>query len=305
MNFKKLWQLALLVAIVATGVIFAVRHNKTPTASDNTVSVVASFYPLYNFAQAVGGSHVTVTNITPAGAEPHDYEPAPTDLLRAQRADVFIYNGGTFEPWVAKFLGDYRHVRVKASDGIPLHTITTEGAVSSLDPHFWLDPVFAEHIVRAIEDGLIKADPMHKADYQRNAHSYIGQLKQLDSDFRSGLAQCSQHTVITSHEAFGYVATRYGFTAQAIAGLSPEEEPSAAKLAELTNLAQKNNIHYIFFESLVSPRLADTIAREAGAKTLVFDPLEGLTHEAQTQGKNYLTVQRENLANLRRALACQ
>ncbi len=303
MKLRKLVQLSALIAVVGLGTAYAVHRNETP-ASNNTLSVVASFYPLYNFAQEVGGSHVTVTNTTPAGAEPHDYEPAPRDLVRAQNAQVFIYDGGTLEPWVNKFLGGYRHVPVKASEHINLHTATIEGQSGVKDPHFWLDPVLAQTIVRNIERGLIQADPNHRDDYTKNANAYVAKLKQLDADFAQGLASCQQHQIITSHEAFGYVASRYGFTATAIAGISPDEEPSAGKLAELATLAKREHINYIFFESLVSPRLADTIAQESGAKTIVFDPLEGLTHEAQTQGKNYLTVQRENLANLRTALAC-
>jgi zinc transport system substrate-binding protein len=303
MKITKIVQLSALVLIVGTAITYAVQRNAQPADSDK-VSVVASFYPLYNFAQAVGGSHITVTNITPAGAEPHDYEPAPQDLVRAQQSKVFIYDGGTLEPWVNKFLGDYRNVPVKASDHITLHTATIEGTSGVKDPHFWLDPVLAQTIVRNIQRGLIAADPNHRADYTNNADAYIRQLQALDHDYKVGLSSCKQHQIVTSHEAFGYLAARYKFGVTAIAGVSPDQEPSTGKLAEITDLVKRQNIHYIFFESLVSPRLADTIAQETGAKTLVFDPLEGLTQDAQKQGKNYVSVQRENLANLRTALAC-
>lgn len=303
MKFRKIAQLSALILVVGLGITYAVHRNAKPVASDK-ISVVASFYPLYNFAQAVGGSHVSVTNITPAGAEPHDYEPAPRDLVTAQQAKVFIYDGGTLEPWVNKFLGDYRNVPVRASDHITLHTATIEGQSGVKDPHFWLDPVLAQTIVKNIERGLITADPNHRSDYTKNANAYIAQLQQLDHDFKTGVGNCQQHQIISSHEAFGYLAARYNFDVTSIAGISPDEEPSAGKLAEIADLAKREHIKYIFFESLVSPRLADTIAQEAGAKTLVFDPLEGLTQDAQKQGKNYVTVQRENLANLRTALAC-
>jgi zinc transport system substrate-binding protein len=303
MKIKKIAQLSALVLVVGLGITYAVHRNTKPVASGK-ISVVASFYPLYDFAQAVGGSHITVTNVTPAGAEPHDYEPAPRDLVIAQQAKVFIYDGGTLEPWVDKFLGDYRNVPVRASDHISLHTATIEGQSGVKDPHFWLDPALAQTIVKNIERGLIQADPNHRSDYTRNANTYIAQLQQLDRDFKAGLSSCQQHQIISSHEAFGYLAARYNFSVTAIAGISPDEEPSAGKLAEIADLAKREHIKYIFFESLVSPRLADTIAQESGAKTLVFDPLEGLTQDAQKQGKNYVSVQRENLANLRIALAC-
>ena len=132
----------------------------------------------------------------------------------------------------------------------------------------------------------------------------MAQLDQLDRDFQAGLHSCTTRTLITSHDAFGYLARRYNLHIVSIAGISPDEEPSAAKLAELSKLIRDQQLHYIFFESLVSPRLADTIATETGARTLVFDPIEGLTNEAQKQGKNYLAIQRENLHNLQTALAC-
>lgn len=303
MKIRKIAQLSALIVVVGLGISYAIHRNAKPATSDK-VSVAASFYPLYDFAQAVGGSHVTVTNITPAGAEPHDYEPAPRDLITAQRAQVFIYDGGTLEPWVDKFLGDYRNVPVRASNHIALHTATIEGQSGVKDPHFWLDPVLAQTIVKNIERGLIQADPSHRSDYTKNANAYIAQLQRLDHDFKTDLSDCRQHQIISSHEAFGYLAARYNFSVTSIAGISPDEEPSAGKLAEIADLAKREQIKYIFFESLVSPRLADTIAQESGAKTLVFDPLEGLTQDAQKQGKNYVTVQRENLANLRTALAC-
>lgn len=304
MKPHKIFALAGLCAVVGL-LIFGVYRKNQSTQSPGSVSVSASFYPLYDFARNVGGSHVHVTNITPAGAEPHDYEPSAQDLVQAQKSAVFLYNGGTMEPWTDKFVKDYQNVAVKASTDITLHTTTLEGESGVKDPHFWLDPVLAQQTVRNIRDGLIKADPQHAADYTKNAAAYITKLQKLDQQFASGLQHCQQHTIITSHEAFGYVAARYNFTAQSIAGLSPDSEPSAGKMAELTQLARQQNIHYIFFESLVSPRLADTIAQEVGAKTLVFDPLEGLTNEDQKQGKNYLSVQQQNLAALRTALACQ
>ena len=302
MNFRRILILCGLLAIIV-GISIGVARKDHATNHAN-ITVAASFYPLYDFAKQVGGRHVTVSNSTPAGAEPHDYEPSTKDLLKTQKADVFIYNGGTLEPWVTKFLDDYKHTTVKASDHIQLLRTTNEQNQTIRDPHFWLDPVLAEQIVRNIQAGLSTADPTHANDYKRNADAYITALQHLDRAYKTGLASCEQDTIITAHEAFGYLANRYNLNVEAISGVSPDQEPSAATLAEISNLARQKNIHYIFFESLVSPRLADTIAQEVNAQTLVFDPLEGLTHENEQNGKNYLSVQRENLANLRTALAC-
>lgn len=281
-------------------------QQRTTSPTSNRLSVVASYYPLYDFARQVGGDKVSITTITPAGAEPHDYEPTPKVLADAEHAAVFIYNGGQMEPWVAGFLSDYKHSAVKASAGIVLQSTTGEGTAAQVqDPHFWLDPVLAQQIIKNIQQGLTQADPADAAYFAQNAESYIAKLSQLDKDFRATLASCQTRTLVTSHDAFGYLARRYNLTVYAIAGLTPDEEPSAGKLAELARLVRDQHIRYIFFERLVSPRLADTIAAETGAQTLVFDPIEGVSNAAQTQGKNYLTIQQDNLASLRTALACR
>lgn len=293
---KQLFLTSIVLAAVIGAFVWAANATKD-TPATNKLQLAATYYPLYDFAKQVGGDKVAVTNITPAGTEPHDYDPSPKVLANASKASVFVYNGGDMEPWASKFLASYKHTAVKASEGIQLK--------AGQDPHFWLDPNLAQQIVANIRDGLVDADPANKAYYQQNATAYISKLKQLDADFAAALATCQQDTVISSHEAFSYVAGRYNFTAEPIAGISPEEEPAADRLAQLSDLVKQKGIQYIFFESLVSPRLADTIAQETGAKTLVFDPIEGLSNEDQKQGKDYLKVQRENIGNLRTALACQ
>jgi zinc transport system substrate-binding protein len=304
---KKILLSIILMVVVAGGILFAINRNSSGVKDSSKIQVTASYYPLYDFARAVGGDKVQVTNMTPPGSEPHDYEPSAKSLADAQEAQVFIYNGGHMEPWVHSFVDGYQHVAVKASNGIDLLQVKDEknDGQQVQDPHFWLDPLLVQQIINNIQEGLSKADPAHQDYYAKNAADYKAQLAQLDSEYRQGLAQCKLHTVISSHDAFSYLGKRYGFAIASIAGLSPDEEPNAAKLAELSQLVRREGINYIFFESLVSPRLADTIATETGAKTLVFDPIEGLNDEDQKQGKNYLSVQRENLQNLRTALACQ
>jgi zinc transport system substrate-binding protein len=308
---KKITATAALLLLVAVGIWATIHNNKTPAQTG--LKITASYYPLYDFAKQVGGNKVQVTNMTPAGSEPHDFEPTAKSLAEAQQAKLFIYNGGTMEPWTDKFVQDYTGVSVRASTGIALKAGQDEEAADTAhhqqgpttDPHFWLDPVLAQQIVTNIKEGLSKADPANAATYERNAKAYNQKLAQLDADYRTGLKTCEQRTIVIAHQSAAYVAARYNLQVEAIAGLSPETEPSAGRLAELSQIVTAKNIHYIFFESLVSPRLADTIASETGAHTLVLDPIEGLTDEAQKAGKNYLSVQRDNLGNLRRALACQ
>lgn len=320
MKLNKIIGVVVLIAAAALLVMLGVNQaQKSDTGKQTSkITAVASYYPLHDFAKNVGGDKVQVTNITPAGSEPHDYEPTPRQLIEVQKSAVFIYNGGTFEPWVEKFLPDYKNKAVKASDGIDLlkgeeddHHGEEEGQEPHddegdiRDPHFWLDPVLAKSIIDNIEQSFSEVDPANKKTYQRNADDYKAKLDQLDSDYQAGLANCQTRTVISSHDAFSYLAKRYNIEVAAIAGLSPEEEPSAAKLAELTRLARDKNIKYIFFESLASPKLADTLAKEIDAKTAVFDPIEGISEADQNNDKDYIGVQRENLKNLRRALSCQ
>lgn len=316
---KKITATVILIALIATGIWAVARGNNT--ASGDGLQVTASYYPLYDFAKQVGGNKVRVTNMTPAGSEPHDFEPTAKSLAEAQKAKLFVYNGGTLEPWTEKFVTGYKGVAIKASEHITLsgeHAEEESGdadhghehaheheSEATTDPHFWLDPVLAQQIVTNIRDGLSKADPANADYYAKNAAAYNKQLAQLDQEYREGLQTCEQRTIVVSHQSSSYIAARYNLTVEAIAGLSPESEPSAARLAELAQIVKSKNIRYIFFESLVSPRLADTIAKETGAQTLVLDPIEGLTDEAQKAGKNYLSVQRDNLGNLRRALSCQ
>lgn len=284
-----------ILLVLAIGFASSKNAKNSPSNSDK-LAVVATFYPLQDFAQQVGGDEVVVRAATPAGSEPHDYEPSPKDLTSYLSSGVFIYNGGAFEPWTAGFLSDYKNVVVKSSQGLEL---------TNNDPHFWLDPVMAKQIVQNIADGLSKAQPANRDLFQQNANSYIVKLNQLDAEISTGLATCKLRTAVTSHAAFTYFAKRYNVNFKPIAGISPEMEPNPASMADLTNYVRTNNIKYVFFEALVSPKLAQTIAQESGAQTAVLDPIEGLSQADQQAGKDYISIQKENLAQLRRALECK
>ena len=312
MNKKYFWLGCGLVAIVAAiyGIkIVAMRGggSKANPGSAGKMAVVGTFYPLAHFAAQVGGDHVAVVNITPAGAEPHDYEPTPQDIASAYGAKVFIMNGGGVDTWAERIAPDLKAKGVQVvdmQDTIALNSAPA-GSETTLDPHIWLDPALSEQEVALIRDAFIKADPAQGAAYLANAAAYISQLQMLDDDYKVGLASCRLKDIVTSHAAFGYMAKRYGLTQIAIAGLSPDAEPSAQQLADIAQLAKKDDVKYIFFESLVSPKLSQTIATEVGAQTLAFDPLEGLTDAEIASGKTYLTVMRDNLAALRIALQCK
>lgn len=321
MKNRYLFALAGIVLIVILIVAFKVSSFKNLGFSglnSNKVHITASFFPMAEFAQQIGGDKVKVTNLTPAGVEPHDFEPTPQDIVAIQNSKLFIYNGAGFEAWVEKVLPDLENsstTTVDSSKGVNLLAGSEdeheeenheEGDDYGLyDPHIWLNPVLATEQVDNILAGLIKVDPENKTYYESRATDYKQKLAGLDQEFKSGLASCQSHTVITSHNAFGYLVQRYNLSVLPISGISPDEEPSPKRLAEIADFARENNVKYIFFETLVSPSLSQTIANEVGAQTLVFNPLEGLTDEEIVAGEGYLSVQRQNLENLKIALNCK
>jgi zinc transport system substrate-binding protein len=294
---KKLFVLAVVILVAAAAYILVGGLSRQPVAPAGKIRVTASFYPLGEFARAVGGDRAEVTVLVRPGTEPHDYDPSPQDIVALHRSDVLVYNGGGFEPWADKLAAGLR------KDGV---VVVSAGAdVATGDPHVWLDPVLAAWEVKMIAAGMTAADPAGRATYETNAAAYNQKLADLDTAFRDGLAQCSRHEIVSSHDAFKYLADRYGFGAVGIAGLSPDEEPSPQKLAQITELVRAHDTKYIFFESLVSTKLAETLAQETGAQTLAFNPLEGLTDDEVAAGQDYLSVQRENLVNLKIALDCK
>ncbi len=284
-------------------------HARANHGSSSKLQVVASFYPMAEFARQIGGNNIQVTQLVKPGTEPHDYDPSPQDIAAVYKANVLVYNGAGLERWADKIQSEVRSrhiVAVRASDGIQLKTADPSDIdnQSPTDPHVWMDPMLAIKEVSAIKNGLIAADPTHQATYTVNAERYTKQLQILDADFHSGLTTCQSHNIVTSHQAFGYLAAEYGLQATGIAGLSPDSEPSPEKLAQITDFVTQHHVGYIFFETLVSPKLAQTIARETQAQTIAFNPLEGLTDDEIAQGKNYISVQKDNLRALRTALHC-
>ncbi len=287
--------IALLLALSVTACQAPADPQVTPT---DQVSVAASFYPLAFFAEQIGGSLVDVTQITPGGIEPHDFEPSPRDIAAIHDAKVFVMNGGV-DAWGDKILPEL------SEEGVVTVRIEDSFAPAQpSDPHAWLDPVLAGGYVAHIREALIEADPAYAKTYNGNAEVLIADLTALDARFRSGLENCALREVIVSHDAFRYLALRYNFQTLAIAGLAPDEEPSAKRLAELSDLAEQKGIKHIFFEELVSPALAQTLASEVGATALVLNPLEGLTAEQIAAKENYVSIMNQNLANLRTAMRC-
>ncbi len=294
------------IPVAAVAVLLSGCSSSGP-ADGNRVSVVASFYPLAEAAQQVGGALVSVENLTPPGVEPHDLELAPDDIETIATADVVLYLGGGFQPAVEDAVSQAEDaVKVDALEAVDTHAAPASEVEEgpTVDPHVWLDPARFEQVVRAVSDALSEADPANEATYDANADTYVTELAVLDDHFRAGLSNCERTTIVTSHEAFGYLADAYGLTQVAIAGLSPEAEPDPRRLAELRDLVVREGITTIFAEELVSPKVAETLATEAGVSVEVLDPLESLTDAQVEAGEDYVSVMRKNLDILRGALGC-
>jgi zinc transport system substrate-binding protein len=262
------------------------------SSGDGRVSVVASFYPLVDATRGVGGDRVDVANLTPAGVEPHDIELNPRQLDRIASADLMFYVGG-FQPAVE----DAARLTPNAVD----LRAGLDGAEAD-DPHVWLDPVLFGQVVEGIEAALIEAEPAGADAYRAGADDYRRRLDELDAELRSGLAECDSRLIVTSHKAFGYLARRYGLEEVAISGLSPDAEPDPRRLAELADLVRSRGVTTIFTEELVSPEVAETLAREAGVTTAVLNTIEGVENEGED---DYFSLMGENLATLQTALGCR
>ncbi len=290
-------------------VLILIRTAGRPSKPDQRgrLRVVTSFYPLAFFSRQIGGDQAIVVNLTPAGAEPHDYEPTARDMAQIEGSQLLVLNGGGLEAWGANIrqnINPKKLLIVVAGQGLTNQQMNEEGRMMT-DPHVWLDPPLAQKMVDHIVRGFIQVDPAHKDVYESNAAALKSKLSQLDAAYRQGLSHCGEKIIITSHSAFGYLATTYGLKQVSLAGLSPDAEPSPQQMANIVGFAKKHHVKTIFFESLVSPRLSQTIATEVGAQTLVLNPIEGLSDQELAQGKTYFTEMEKNLVNLRIALQCR
>ena len=280
--------------------------SQPPEVQEKKIHIVTSFYPLYFFTKAIVGGNIDVYNLTPAGAEPHDYEPTPKDVVRLETSNLIIVNGA-FEPWadnIKENIADRQIQFLAVGAALFSKNYLDEAGASMIDPHVWLSPRLATQIVEKILVAVMQIDPAHAEEYRLRAATLQVRLSSLDQEYRQGLARCHRQDFVTSHNAFGYLAAEYGLNQIGIAGLSPDAEPSPRELVSITTFAKIHDIRYIFFESLVSPKLAETIANEIGAKTLVLNPLEGLTDEDIASGQEYFSVMQKNLVSLRLVLEC-
>jgi zinc transport system substrate-binding protein len=255
------------------------------------IVVVASFYPLYEFASRVGGDRAQVLSLVPAGIEPHDWEPSPMDASRMRSADFLVINGAGFESWA----GDLETKVVDTSEGI-----------EARNPHIWLDPILAKHQVEKIRQGFVDADPENASYYDQNAAAFSAKLDQLDTFVKQELGDCEKSDFIAFHDAFAHFADRYGLTQHGIHGASPEGEILPQKMQEVVKLADDLGISVIYSEDLIDGTPAKTLAGEIpGGRVLVLSPIEGIGSKEQALGIGYIDKMKENVANLKVGLQCR
>ncbi|CAM5485143.1 MULTISPECIES: metal ABC transporter substrate-binding protein [Streptomyces] len=301
------------------GTLSACSGDKAVAANTSKFDVVASFYPMAFLADRIGGDHVHVTTLTSPGQEPHDLEISPQQIASLEESDAVLYLKN-LQPSVDDAVAQ-SPVRTKI-DAASLTTLEDhgdevgghaaghegheghEGGESpGKDPHIWLDPVRYAQVAEGVGKAFEKADPKHASDYKKNTAALVKQLDELNTRFKEGLADTRTKVFITTHAAFGYLAERYGLTEEAVSGLDPESEPSAARVRDLERMAKADGVSTVFYETLVSDKTARTLARDTGLKTDVLDPIEGIT--GKSRGKDYFAVQRANLKALQQALGAK
>ncbi|WP_086445441.1 metal ABC transporter substrate-binding protein [Candidatus Enterococcus lemimoniae] len=309
----------LLIAVIFTLTACGQTNKQEESGKSDTIKVVSTFYPMYDFAKNVVGDAGDVQLLIPAGTEPHDYEPSAKDIAKITDADVFVYNSHELETWVKDVLENVDEKKVavvEAASSIDLmagaahdHDHDEEEADHDehdhdheLDPHVWLDPVLAQKEVEAIRDELVKKYPEQKATFEKNAATYIEKLKALDTEYQEAFKDAKNKTFVTQHAAFGYLAKQYGLTQESIAGISPDQEPSPSRLAELKKYIKEHNVSVIYFETSASSKVAETLARETDVELAVLNPLESITQKEQDKGEDYISVMKANLEALKKSI---
>jgi zinc transport system substrate-binding protein len=302
-----------LTSAAALGLVGCGADDAAPSAS-GVLPVEASFYPLQWATQRIGGEHVDVSSLTPPGAEPHDLELTPKQVAGLTDAALVVYASG-FQPAVDDAVAQVASetgfdvapvadLTIAATgDTVDEHADEEPADHGATDPHFWLDPVRFEQVAEAIGDRLAEVDPDHAADYAAGTEALVDDLATLDQELSDGLSDCRQTHLVTSHTAFAYLAERYGFEQVGISGVNPDVEPDAATVKRISELVEEQGITTIYTETLASPALAETVARETGATTAVLDPVGGLTDASA--GSDYLEVMRSNLSTLREGQQCE
>lgn len=281
-------------------------------AGEKKLKVITTLFPLYDFAKTIGGQKAEVVLLLPPGVEPHSFEPKPGDILKIHEADLFIYTGKFMEPWVEDILKGIQRqslLVVDSSKGVALIETTRErhGRKSGVDPHIWLDFSNAQIMVDNILDGIVKKDPANTAFYQKSAEEYKTKLRELDKRFKDLFATCKKNVFIHGgHFTFAYFAERNHLKyLSAYKGFSPDAEPTPRNMVELSKKLKQYGVTHVYYEELITPRIAETIAQETGATLLMLHAAHNIAREDLEKGVTFLSLMERNMQNLRIGLQCQ
>lgn len=297
---------AALLIVSGVAMLSLIDSNKLKSVRSEKINVVTTLFPLYDMAKNIGADKAEVSLLLPPGVEAHTFEPKPSDIVRINEADVFVYTGKFMEPWaedVIKGVVNKNLIVVDTSKGtkmIPSVFHDEDEPAGSLDPHIWLYFDNAKIMVNNITGALIAKDPIDKAYYEQKAHDYNNKLTELDASFKTILNACkSKEIIYCGHYAFGYLASRYGLKYLAAQGVSPDSEPTANDLAKLVEQIKKDKIQYVFYEELTSQKIAETIANETNAKMLLLNAAHNLTKDQFERGVSFFEILNADLENLK------
>lgn len=308
---KKTIAFFILLALLSTGCVPTEADLSRQAAAQDKLVVYTTIYPLYDFTKKIGGDRVEVIQIMPVGVDPHHFEPSAKMLARLSQAPLIIYNGAGMEPWLEKAkatLEKNKVLLVDTSVNIDLLTLEDEDSDHEhhrhgVDPHIWLSPRNAILQGQAIRDALMKVDPDNSPYYEENYARFVKELQKLDREYQTTLSPLRRKEIIVAHEALGYLARDYGLVQIPLRGFSAEAEPTPARLREIVRLAKAQNITHVFFETMMDPKVSQIIAEEIGAQILEINTLGNITQEQLDAGEDYFSLMRQNLANLKTALA--
>lgn len=310
-----------LLTLLLIGGLFlpACSKPESPVPTTSKLQVVTSLFPLYDFVRQIGGEQVEVSLLLPPGVEAHSFDPKPEDILRINRAGLFIYTHKAMEVWaatLAKSVDPARVTIVDASVGAQLRQSSGHRDehdahahahnTGAIDPHLWLDFANAQVMVDNIAAAMASKDPTHRDLYLANAAAYRARLDRLDADYRTALADCKKRTLLQGgHFALGYLTARYDLEYHAAAAVNPEAEPTAATMAALVKQMRRQNLRYLFSEELVSPKLAETIAKEGGGSVLLLSAAHNVSKADFERGITFVEIMERNLKNLQIGLECR
>lgn len=300
--------IAILVILIVVGAFIGVYLSTRPAPSAGaTLKVLATFYPLFDFAQNVGGTKVNVSILVPETVDVHDFEPTPSSIAEVASADVLIYNGAGLEPWIEQIIsasGNTNLTTIDTSQGIQLLPVSPQfqRGNETVDPHIWLDPVLAKRQVSNILQGLIQADPADSQYFTQNAQAYQAKLDDLDKQAINATTNTATRYFVTFHEAFAYFAKRYNVTQIPIAGPF-QEEPTPSDIQNVINAIHQYRLLYVGYESLENPAISQSISSQTNATLILMNPVEGLTAQEKAAGKDYISLMQENIARIGLALS--